>query len=67
MQGIHEEISSPRRKNKTQQQSISKMNYLVTPTKKKINLEQTNTSKICRINRSVLCVVNDYGKLGNEK
>lgn len=45
---------------------ISKVNYLVTPTKK-INLEQTNTSKICRINRSVLGVVNDYGKLGNEK
>ena len=66
MQGIHEEISSPRRKNKTQQQTISKVNYLVTPTKK-ITLEQTNTSKMCRINRSVLCVVNDYGKLGNEK
>ena len=57
---VHEE------KKKIQQQSISKVNYLVTPTKK-INLEQTNTSKICRINRSVLCVVNDYGKLGNEK
>ena len=38
---------------------ISKVNYLVTPTKK-INLEQTNTSKICRINPSVLCVVNDW-------
>ena len=66
MQGIHEEISSPRRKNKTQQQTISKVNYLVTPTKKKSTWSRLILPKYVE-SIDLFFVVNDYGKLGNEK